>query len=428
MYQRNLKLFTWFRALFTSRFYYPIYTILFLDMGLTIEEFALLNTLWAATIVFAEVPSGALADTWGRKKLLVATSVLMIFELLALIVCPIGRTPWLLPLMALNRLCSGLAEAAASGADEALAYDSLVELKREGEWNKTLARTSRVNSVFMLGCMIVGSIVYDQRLMAPLGLSKELIIKAPIILNMISAIACFFVAIGFYESATPKKESFVSEISSATRLTLETGLWILKSPVLVITLLFGLCFDNVISMFMTISTEYNRMIEIPISMMGFVGAAMSVLGFVTPSIAMYLTGRFSLTKNMLILFVVSLVGFVGLAQAWPYYGLVPSALLAGCMYVIGFMMSFYLNKFAPSEKRATVLSFRGLSFNIAYGFIGIVYAAYIKYVKEFYPESNSFLKGLEGFPYYLVVTFALTLVIAWIIRTMNRSKCSELKS
>ena len=35
------------------------------------EQFALLNAVWAVTIVLLEVPSGALADRIGRKNMVV---------------------------------------------------------------------------------------------------------------------------------------------------------------------------------------------------------------------------------------------------------------------------------------------------------------------------------------------------------------------
>ncbi|MGD8213114.1 MAG: hypothetical protein PVF32_24840, partial [Desulfobacterales bacterium] len=72
---RNVRLFIAFRVCFNARFYYPVFTILFLDFGLTLEQFALLNAAWAASIVLLEVPSGALADTIGRRNLLVATGI-----------------------------------------------------------------------------------------------------------------------------------------------------------------------------------------------------------------------------------------------------------------------------------------------------------------------------------------------------------------
>jgi len=72
-------LFIAFKVLFNSRFYYPVFTILFLDFGLTVAQFSILNAVWAATIVLAEVPSGALADIIGRKQLLVFATFTMIY-------------------------------------------------------------------------------------------------------------------------------------------------------------------------------------------------------------------------------------------------------------------------------------------------------------------------------------------------------------
>ena len=63
---KNIRLYVAFRIFFNGRFYYPVFTILFLDFGLTLDQFALLNAVWAATIVLMEVPSGALADIVGR--------------------------------------------------------------------------------------------------------------------------------------------------------------------------------------------------------------------------------------------------------------------------------------------------------------------------------------------------------------------------
>ena len=60
--EANLNRFILFRLFFNARFYYPVFTILFLDYGLTLEQFSILNLVWALTIVLAEVPSGALAD------------------------------------------------------------------------------------------------------------------------------------------------------------------------------------------------------------------------------------------------------------------------------------------------------------------------------------------------------------------------------
>lgn len=48
------------------------------------------------------------------------------------------------------------------------------------------------------------------------------------------------------------------------------------------------------------------------------------------------------------------------------------------MYFNGFFVSYYLNRNTASKNRATVLSFKGLIYNISYGVMGVVYALALK--------------------------------------------------
>ena len=60
----------------------------------------------------------------------------------------------------LTRVISGVAEAAVSGADEALAYDSLKAAGREDEWNQVLAKVQRYTSLAFFFAMMTGSAFY----------------------------------------------------------------------------------------------------------------------------------------------------------------------------------------------------------------------------------------------------------------------------
>ena len=157
----NIRLFIAFRIFFNARFYYPVFTILFLDYGLSIEQFALLNTVWAITIVCCEVPSGALADLLGRKRLLVLTSALMIFELSVIAFVPISSINLVFWAFFINRILSGLAEAMASGADEAIAYDSLVQDGNPEHWPKVLSLQMRLKALAGIISMTMGAMLYD---------------------------------------------------------------------------------------------------------------------------------------------------------------------------------------------------------------------------------------------------------------------------
>ncbi len=124
---RNVRLYTLFSLFYNARAYYPVYAILFLTLGLDVREFFLMNAVWAATIFLLEVPSGAFADTIGRKRLVVFAAILMGAEMTLLLLAPQDGGWILLAMCIANRFLSGASEAAASGADQALAFDSLVE-------------------------------------------------------------------------------------------------------------------------------------------------------------------------------------------------------------------------------------------------------------------------------------------------------------
>ena len=49
----NIRNFIAFRMFFNARFYYPVFAVIYLDFGMTLEQFAILNSIWAATIILA---------------------------------------------------------------------------------------------------------------------------------------------------------------------------------------------------------------------------------------------------------------------------------------------------------------------------------------------------------------------------------------
>jgi len=69
------------------------------------------------------------------------------------------------------------------------------------------------------------------------------------------------------------------------------------------------------------------------------------------------------------------MGLYGMSLFIPMAGLGPAILLFSAMYMTGFFVSNYLNRITASSRRATVLSFKGLSLNLSYGLLGILYSA-----------------------------------------------------
>ena len=97
----------------------------------------------------------------------------MVVEMLALLLAPMDGSAWVFWLFVLNRIISGVAEAAASGADEALAYDSLKEAGMEKEWGKALEKAQRFTSLAFFFAMMTQlsflRLQFRQRCLGPSG-------------------------------------------------------------------------------------------------------------------------------------------------------------------------------------------------------------------------------------------------------------------
>jgi hypothetical protein len=109
----------------------------------------------------------------------------------------------------------------------------------------------------------------------------------------------------------------------------------------------------------------------------------------------------------------------------PYFGIVPLIFVVSVAFVNDFLVSHYLNRITSSEQRATVLSFKGLSFNLAYGITGLLYSFLMAFLREremgrdMTPsgeglENLIFAKSLYYFPPYFMVVLAALLIFCWI--------------
>lgn len=426
---RNVRSFTLFRVFFSARFYYPVYALLFLDFGLTLGQFALLNGIWAATIVLLEVPSGALADTIGRRRLLIVAGTCMLLELAVLLVAPVGGGGLLFTLFALNRVLSGAAEAAASGADEALAYDSLKAAGLEGEWGKVLERVQRDTSIAFFFAMMIGAAVYDPRMVnavlgffgAPFTVASEQLIKWPIWLTFGSAIVVFSMALRMREASYPRGSRVLETMARSWQQTLAAGRWIWATPLPFAIILAAMVIDSIVRQFLTLASEYWKVIELPIASYGLIGSGMALMGLFVPTVARLLTEKSTPVKNFLLVCTVVSVGLFGLGLAIPYWGIVPAACLYAAIQFTGYFVSRYLNEAAPSAQRATVLSFRGLSTNFSYGAVSLMYSGLIVWIQTQSgaeatgePEQEAvFVESLQSFGWYFLFTVML---VFWVHR------------
>ena len=386
---RNWRLFLWFRVLFSCRFYYPVIAVLFLDLGLTAAQYTVLNVAWAASSLLSDVPAGVLADRVGRKPLLVAAGCCMVAEMAILFLAPLDGGAVLFLFCLANRILSGLAEGLASGADEAIVYDSLAERDRAGEWHRVLEQLTRWQSAGFVVAMLAGGAVYAPGFVnGALGclgihaaLDQATTLRFPVALTLMSAVGVLILSLNFREPMRRRPHAVedpegrhASSFAGAFAFVLASGRWLLGSPVALFVVSAGFVLECPVRLFLTFSSSYFRLIGVPEILFGLLGAAMAGIGFFVSPWARRMVSSGSIGRSFALIGAIVLTGLGGVALHPHRWGVVFAFLLGGAMTLIGFSVSTYLNALVDSHHRATVLSFKGLAFNFAYGAISLLFA------------------------------------------------------
>jgi MFS family permease len=404
-----------FRVFFNSRFYYPVLAVLFLDLGLTATQYTLLNFAWAIAIVVTDLPAGVLADRVGRKPLVVAASLFMVFEMVLLGIAPRNGGLILLLCCLANRILSGMAEGMANGADEALVFDSLEERGRSAEWPLVLEQVMRWQAVGMVIAMLVGGAVYDPVFINRLGnvigwslhLDQGTSLRFPIYLNFMTALLTFVLALGLREPRT--RVMHVAPLAAENpdggpwRMVVDAENWIVRTPAALYVIVAGVLLDSVTRLFMTFSSTYFRLIQLPEASYGVIGSTLAGLGFFVSPLARRMVKNNSIMQNYLCVFVVIFLSLVGVAGRWTYVGVLFSFPLTASMMILGYLVSYYLNALVDSKSRATILSFKGLVFNLGYGFVSLLFALVLRAVRDHRSTENALGIGLETLPIWMLI-------------------------
>jgi len=420
--RRNLPLFIAFRVLFNARFYYPVLGVLIMDLGLTLEQYALLNVIWAGTIILLEIPSGALADVIGRKRVVVLASLLMVAEMVVFAFAP--RGDWMFWFLVLNRFLSGAAEACASGADEALAYDSLSEDDRHSTWPRVLESLMRWKSAGFFIAMVAGAALFDANLVTFLTEwtgwepANGDTVRWPVYATLATSLICLAVAINFRESPRQTADDR-NALRHAWSNILEGAVHVFTSRQILFLLLGALLIDSFVRIFLTFASNYYRLIDLPPFVNGILGSALALLGFAAAPLAKKMVAGRSVATNFIATASLAFVGLVGTALAWPIWGawvLVPLGL---AMSLLQFFTSNYLNKWTNSHVRATVLSFRGMAFNLGYALAGLFFAGLTARLRATHLGANENTIFAMALP-WLPSAFLACAILLWTTLRLTR--------
>jgi hypothetical protein len=277
----------------------------------------------------------------------------------------------------------------------------------------------------MVVAMLVGGAIYDPGFMnaiagtlrLPGGLTQSTTLRFPIYLNLGTAAITLMVALSMRE---PSRKSTSSDLTAGDRppvsketaieAVLTAGAWIAHMPLALFVILAGLLLDSVARLFLTFSSSYFRLIDLPAASYGLIWAVLGALGFLVSPVARRMVQRGSPARNFFWVAIVTLAALAGLALRWRWGGVIFVFPLGASMVAIGFFLSYYLNALVESNRRATVLSFKGVAFNLGYGLVSLLFAFLLRALRDGGSAEEIFGRTLIWLPLWLalaLVTLAL---------------------
>ncbi len=140
-YQANIARFYLFRFFVDFQLWLPIWAVyLTNERGLSLTQLTLLDAPFWFLLIAMEVPTGAIADRWGRK---VSLSYGALANAIAVVIFGLAGN---FSILLASYLVWAVAVTLYSGADSAFVYDSLRAIGRKDDYQRVWGRTFAVKS------------------------------------------------------------------------------------------------------------------------------------------------------------------------------------------------------------------------------------------------------------------------------------------
>ncbi|MAF50900.1 MAG: hypothetical protein CMH64_02305 [Nanoarchaeota archaeon] len=354
-----------FEALWSLVFFFPIFQLFYLARELSITEIAFISVAFSISRVTLEIPSGVLADKWGRKKTLFLSQTLFIISMIFIIY---SHSFYLFFIAA---VIEGAWFATYSGTASSFLYDSLKEIKREKEYEKISGR----------GYLLTGTVGALAALGA--GFLFNIDITLPYKLSIVTMVLSLVVISYFKEPKFHKplnEENIFSHFKSSMKKVFNT-------EALAFIVIFGTFVSFVFFYTFTYSQIYFKLINIPVAWFGIIFALAALTEGLGGLSADKIKNKFSYRKIFsLSLLLVILITF-SISQIKDYLGIL---LLLLAMFLYGMFRIIqrgYIHKRVESHNRATIESVS--AFGI--GIFAVVFEPIAGKIADIYDIQKSFL-------------------------------------
>lgn len=305
---------------------------------ISLAQVTILQSWFMLSIFFLEIPTGAIADYFGRKYSITLGCIIIASACLLY-----GSIPKF-EIFFIAEFLYAMGVALISGADQALLYDSLKEAGKDSESNRIFGRAHSFN---LLGILIA----------APIGgfIASRFGLNAPLLFSSVPFLLAGIVAFTIKEPIAHEKTSESKRYFDIARKGL---FYFYKHKTLRLLAIDSIIVASSAYFVIWLYQPLLKNLNIPIFYFGFGHALLVTAEILIATNFGYFEKIFGSGKSFLSFSaIITSISFIMVAIFPSLFTFIFFILFAGGFGITRFeLMSSYMNKFIPSEQRATVIS------------------------------------------------------------------------
>ena len=370
----------------------PIIVLFFQEHGLTLTEVMILQSIYSFSVALFEIPSGFIADIFGRKRTIVLSTFFTFFGFLVfsfsgvevsydfggisfLVTFPAGFYAF-----AIAQVLVGIGGSLMSGSDSAIIYDTLLESKIENSYTKIEGKTYAIGNFSEGLAGILGGFLAVCSIYMPVYVQTSILFfSIPISFTLIEPKI-------HNENLLNKSFIAVWEVVRFALVDNQKLKWLIiySSALGVSTLSMA-----------WLAQPFFKAINIPLAYFGVLWAILNFSAGLTSFNAYRLENKFINCKILIYIGLSISISFILLSFNFSVFGLIFILFVYLLRGLVTPILRNAINENTSSNKRATVLSIRSLIIRISFA----ISAPILGYIADNYSLAISFysLAILVGF-------------------------------
>lgn len=348
MYRKNItalyfiKIAKWFNLVM------PVVVLFYQDNGMGMQEIFILKSIYSVAIVAMEIPSGWMADAWGRKKTLLLGSILGCGGFL------VYSFSYGFYAFAVAEIILGVGYSFVSGADSALLFDSLKADNRAGKYTRDEGRMTSAGNFAEAIAGVAG------------GFLATISLRTPFFVQFVVAA----IAIPASLALTEPKLHVAQHIHSLKKLVITLKNNLSQNQQLRISILLSSATGTATLTFAWLVQPFFKEVNLPVEWFGIFWTILNLTAGISSVSAHRIEGFLGQKRTIWMSIILLTAGYFLSGMFIYFQGI---AFLFLFYFVRGIatpVLKNYMNEHTESEVRATMLSVRNFVIRIVFAVVG----------------------------------------------------------